>query len=67
MSKKDGGAAFPIPEIYEFPTRDTGMSLRDHFAGQALALYDERPDLRFDQIARLAYAIADAMLVERAK
>lgn len=66
----DGGPAFP-----EFsnggilgPTLQSGMTLRDYFAGQALAgpmvSYEEHT---FDAAARVAYALADAMIAERKK
>jgi len=64
---KDGGQAFPIS--YDGPSVDLGMSLRDWFAGQALAgtsllqAYHNRPDL----LAQHAYEYADAMLAEREK
>jgi hypothetical protein len=80
MSKQDdGGTAFPFHidhgdsgvAIEDFP----GMSLRDWFAGQALnggalsLAYD--PEGEFpptaQKFASLAYALADAMLAERAK
>lgn len=63
----DGGAAFP--DVHE---GQTGMSLRDYFAGQALVgLYasvrgpvQTRPeDLAID--AGVAYSIADALLAAR--
>ena len=44
------------------------MTLRDHFAGQALLGLSIRRDLSTDeQDARNAYTLADAMLKERAK
>jgi hypothetical protein len=48
------------------------MTLRDYFAGQALAgemvTWTERPpEDQAELIARRCYAIADAMLAERAK
>ncbi len=53
-----------------FPTHpgwsgEPGMTLRDWFAGQALHMI--RSDLTYEFIARQAYAMADAMLAERAK
>jgi hypothetical protein len=51
-----------------------GMTLRDYFAGQALAGFCVSPvedaaitQWKFDVIARAADAAADAMLAERAK
>ena len=60
MSKKDdGGAAFPMENVLW-----DGMSLRDWFAGQALAGLNTRG---FDKQtrARLCYEQADAMIRER--
>lgn len=42
-----------------------GISLRDHFAGQALAGLVGRVGWSPEDNARHAYAAADAMLVER--
>jgi hypothetical protein len=55
----DGGPAFPPGDGSE-----NGMTLRDYFAGQALAAMPagymvEQPD---HVIARFAYSLADAML-----
>lgn len=67
MSQKpDGGPAFPIAV-------DTagywGMSLREYFAGQALALGGEwfHNNSAKGTVAELAYQIADAMLEARTK
>lgn len=67
----DGGTAFPIP-AYEEGTMSSGhppkpgMSLRDWFAGMALAeVPDPINESDAPATARLAYAIADAMLKER--
>lgn len=65
MSDKidDGGPAFPQPNFRadSFP----GMTLRDAFAMATLShcLFNATPE----DIARNAYAIADAMLEERKK
>lgn len=60
----DGGPAFPCgPENSDHP----GMSLRDFFAGQAIAglgLTDEETD-SWGGVAAYAYGLADAMLKER--
>ena len=70
-AKDDGGAAFPIQHSNEpgCLEGEAGMSLRDWFAGQALAglLANERIDAPTDDIAGDAYAYAVAMLVERKK
>lgn len=61
----DGGPAFPTQNTSE---GYRGMSLRDWFAGQALAgcvaADDESP---VGRIAADAYAFADAMIAERRK
>ena len=49
-----------------------GMTLRDYFAGQALAFTADHgvrlgPPEDNEYVVRLAYAVADAMLKERAK
>ena len=69
----DGGPAFPgkictghidDAPIYEHPY---GMSLRDYFAGQALAgiIFNIRPSYTNTDIATTCYSMADAMLAER--
>ena len=73
--KDDGGPAYPYPstEIYE-----TGMSLRDLFAGMAMqslagrihasaAQAESSPAEAFEGVAELSYLQADAMLKERSK
>lgn len=66
MSEQDGGPAFPQPDASD----NCGMSLRDWFAGQALAGILGSPetdrDATFDMIAQDAYDHADAMLEARA-
>ena len=64
---EDGGPAFPgiIGPPSEFAH---GMSLRDYFAGQALAGYVTRPesnDYSYEAIAEWSYRAADAMLADR--
>ncbi len=72
----DGGPAFPRSSFYgddESPERydtegDDGMSLRDWFAGMVISpmlvqAYGQTPDV----LASTAFAIADAMIWERAK
>lgn len=72
----DGGAAFPIIEDvecdsgYRADCLHEGMSLRDWFAGQALAVIASWPSNRGGElpntaIASFAYNLADAMLAAR--
>jgi len=78
----DGKAAFPVPGTFDpqsgvatqYP--ETGMTLRDYFAGQAAgecfaqALKQGSPtdiDAYTSRAAYWAYALADAMLAERSK
>jgi hypothetical protein len=69
---QDGGPAFPrIGEGFGDPLYDTpGMSLREWFAGKAMAGYcmagycaaDHSFDMSYARIAEMAYKQADAML-----
>jgi len=68
----DGGSAFPlcVPDYHgDRPHLQNGMSLRDWFAGQALAAMTAAPDYSkgpCDQsMAERAYVIADAMIAAR--
>ena len=72
----DGGPAFPHLDLYAgagnsqpTPTQYNGMSLRDYFAGQALAGYlaNAKAESRVAVVAEWAYDYADAMLAERQK
>ena len=70
MAKNDGGTAFPSSE-----EQTDGMTLRDWFAGQASiglsASLEREPNQPWEmcyppqQIAKMAYEIADAMLGAR--
>lgn len=72
--RHDGGPAFP-DNWYEGDAHYTcpGMSLRDYFAGQALAGMLASPPIidrssakvKHDKWAQNAYLFADAMLAER--
>lgn len=70
-----GGAAFPMPVVIDaygdaVNQPQSGMTLRDWFAGQALASFNHTgwPDSAdAPEMARRAFVIADAMLAERAK
>ena len=67
-SINDGGPAFPDDRS------QVGMSLRQHFAGLAMAALLGREDTlangaearMFRELARLSYAQADAMIAEGA-
>lgn len=68
----DGGPAFPLPS-YDWNTHG-GMSLRDWFAGQAMAgilanpeALRASPPLKHAERAEAAYKAADAMIAERNK
>ncbi len=63
---KTGGAAFPLESDYG---SQSGMTLRDYFAGQAIVALAERAgkfDMSHSQ-AEYAYRLADAMIAEREK
>ncbi len=72
---KDGGYAFPLPDtVYpsgQVQTGCCGMTLRDWFAGHAMAVMTAAPDYSKGPcnaaIAERAYIIADAMIAEREK
>jgi len=65
----DGGPAFPMTgeECHNLRYSQPGMTLRDYFAGQALAgaLADPTCDLAPIELAKIAYREADAMLAAR--
>lgn len=73
MKTKDGGPAFHSitcknGDNYTAPTLvyHKGMSLRDWFAGQALAiLADANVNLTAEELAKCCYQNADAMLEQR--
>ena len=78
MAKNDGGPAYPqISELGDIAATSAGMSLRDWFAGQALASIANHtgllPAARKQGLgvcvvaAVAAYEYADAMLAEREK
>lgn len=70
---EQGGAAFPIPYsgMPGQPDAEHGMTLRDWFAGQALAGYFANRDTPHrncgEDEARYIYEMADAMLAIREK
>lgn len=67
----DGGPAFPCPVGHMSCAHPEGMSLRDWFAGQALAGLCANPDINCnvaeDYLAAIALERADAMLKARGK
>jgi len=65
-TSSDGGPAFPIFSDY---AQAPGMTLRDYFAAAALEgmLADESRAFPCHEYAADAYALADAMLKQRAK
>lgn len=70
-TKDNGGAAFPFSPNDHSTARMTtsGMSLRDWFAGQALAWagHDNWTSSDPRLLAERAYQMADAMLAARGK
>lgn len=64
--KNDGGPAFPgetATMVGNFP--NPGMSLRDWFAGQAMAAFLHDGAYDYGAAAQHSYLIADAMLAAR--
>lgn len=66
---KTGGPAFPNSVQPDFRWAEPGMTLRDWFAGQALAGMMADPTLTGtkESTARYCFECADAMLAERSK
>ena len=70
MNEQDGGAAFPLPfalnpqngNVNNF--EEYGMTLRDYFAAKAIPLCVGRWPT-YEEDAKAAYAIADAMILAR--
>ena len=65
----DGGPAFPIPES-DYEDGRTGMTLRDYFAGQALAGILAGPivsQCRGGEAAEASYNLADDMIEVKTK
>jgi len=66
--RDDGPNAFPVWTVES--AMSGGMSLRDYFAGQALAGMSAHPNIgevSSEKLAHWAYDQADAMLAERRK
>ncbi len=76
-TKPDGGPAFPTERRVGYRSQsEGGMTLRDYFAGQAIASipvrnWDGASQSTGKPVTQLwaecAYAVADAMLAERSK
>lgn len=72
MAADDGGPAFPVTREH-YDDSEPGMSLRDWFAGMAVAgaLNSQAAEVRLrlvpESLAREAYALADALIAERGK
>ena len=64
---KDGGPAFPINGDGK---ERVGLTIRDYFAAHALSIVSKATDtswryLSVDEISKLSWKIADAMLKQR--
>ena len=67
-TSNDGGPAFPVTPTDrsgQIAETQCGMTLRDWFAGQALAATRHSYGNSYTALAKAAYAIADAMLAAR--
>lgn len=70
-AKHNGGPAFPQNDLSSYgmgpaECNNGGMTLRDYFAGQALAgHYCDWGKRSMNEIAQMAYTMADAMLEAR--
>lgn len=67
-----GGPAFPQVDLKDsygmlVPDRQSGMTLRDWFAGKAMQAILNDAEIFWEGAAPLAYQYADAMLKERSK
>lgn len=60
----NGGPAFPSDQNQVFWS-NSGLSVRDYFAGQALASLAAVVPMPREKVAKAAYEIADAMLKAR--
>jgi hypothetical protein len=68
MEKEAGGAAFPLPHGAETIAGAEGMTLRDYFAAKIMQAFmtTQAKYLSTDlEVAKCAYAMADAMLEAR--
>lgn len=75
--RNDGGNAFPFFDEQCMNSPEWGMSLRDYFAAKAMASMIRMPPTggwniglngtSNGHISEISFAIADAMILERAK
>ena len=71
--KNNGGPAFPVVKVYnngDTSQLSNGMSLRDYFAAKAMqgiSANNKCNEMTFEDIAKLSYKQADAMLQSREK
>lgn len=73
--RPDGGSAFQVAYQHDEATAEIhGMTMRDYFAAKAMASMmtheapaDKTPEEAYEELAKSAYRISDAMLAERAK
>lgn len=72
MGQDDGGAAFPChtnPRPGFLANAPQGMTMRDYFAAKAMqgfmSTFVEGDILQPDNVAKVAYECADAMLLAR--
>ena len=64
-TKETGGPAFPVMDETPAHGQHYGLTMRDWFAGMALAGKPPESVLNPEQWAKIAYEIADAMLKAR--
>lgn len=72
MGQHENPPAFPLADQYRCDGEplvqgQSGMSLRDWFAGQTLAAWPVTHRGQPEELAANCYRMADAMLAERAK
>ena len=71
--KPSNPQAFPSKDLHPVNERligqHHGMTLRDYFAAKAMQAMESRDSMEapVESVAKLAYELADAMLVERTK
>ncbi len=66
MSKDTSEPAFPIPGS-DHNGPEYGMTLRDYFAAKAMQSIAQSTFCDCETVAKMSYAVADAMIAERNK